>query len=317
MNDETLPPIPELRSWVQFLAVAETLHFGRAAKQLGITQPPLTQAIQKLESQLGVLLFNRTRRAVALTPAGTTLLEPARSMLQAARALPSVARSAAHGTAGTLRLGFVSTVGFEILPRWLRSFRECYPNVAVQLREATMDQQLTALAQGELDAAFVLHAQQSLDSTLLTLPRVTIGTEPLVIAAPAGAPAANPRALRVEELLRQPLIVFPRRSAPSLYDAILSLYHRHCATPTFAQEAIQMQTIINLVSAGLGIALVPEVVSRFRRRGVRYRPLPAGLRKGAPRCETSLVWNPAAPPVVARFVEHIRGLPSGTLRVSH
>jgi DNA-binding transcriptional LysR family regulator len=307
MSNETLPALPELHAWAQFLALAETLHFGRAAKRLGMTQPPLTQAIQKLEAQLGVLLFNRTRRTVALTPAGATLIEPARSLLQSARALPSMAKNMASGTAGVLRLGFVSTVGFEILPRWLRSFRECYPNVTVQLREATLDLQLAALAQGELDAAFVLHAKQALDPALLTLPRLTLGTEPLVIAAPSGA-ASTVRVDRTEEILLQPLIIFPRHSAPSLYDAILSLYHRHSATPTFAQEAIQMQTIINLVAAGLGIALVPEVVSKFRRRGVRYHPLPAGLAKGAPRCETSLAWNPAAPPVVSRFVEHIRHL---------
>src|SRR5512141_1872700 len=134
------PPLPDpevdLRAWRQFLAVAELLHFGRAARRLSITQPPLTQAIQKLEARLGVSLFARSRRSVALTPAGTALVEPVRALLAQAGALPAVARDAAAGGRGTVRLGFVSTVGFGPLPGWLRGFREAHPGVAVQLQEA-------------------------------------------------------------------------------------------------------------------------------------------------------------------------------------
>ncbi len=306
MSKEISRTLPDLHAWAQYLAVAETLHFGNAAKQLGMTQPPLTQAIQKLEAQLGVVLFKRTRRSVSLTAAGATLVQPVRNLLKSACTLPSMAQTAAQGAAGTLRLGFVSTVGFDPLPRWLRSYREQYPHVNVQLRESTIDLQLSALEHGELDAGFVLHARQSLDAPLLTLPRLSLGTEPLVIAAPSDL-AVKARRLGADELLREPLIIFPRHSAPSLYDAILALYHRNGVTPRFAQEAIQMQTIINLVSAGLGIALVPEVVSKFRRRGVTYHAMPR-VFKTAPRCETSLVWQPDAPPLLTRFVEHIRHL---------
>src|SRR5438445_10053278 len=115
---DDLPAI-ELRSWRQFIALAEHLHFGRAAAALHLTQPPLTLAIQQLEQRLGMLLFERTRRSVALTPAGTALLEPARALLRQAAALPALARSAAVGESGRVRLGFISTVGFGPLPSWL------------------------------------------------------------------------------------------------------------------------------------------------------------------------------------------------------
>ena len=126
----------------------------------------------------------------------------------------------------------------------------------------------------------------------------------MVVALPAPAPGRG-RRTAPPDLLAQPLIVFPRETAPSLYDALLAFYHRHGVAPAIAQEAVQMQTIVNLVSAGMGIALVPRAVTRLRRPGVAYRPLPRALA-GAPRAETSLVWPAGAPPTALRFVEHVR-----------
>ncbi len=288
----------ELRAWRQFAVLAETLHFGRAAERLHMTQPPLTLAIQQLERRLGTPLFARTRRSVALTPAGEALLEPARALLERAAALPALARGAARGEQGRLRLGFVSTVGYGPLPGWLRGFREAWPGVTVDLREATGDVQLEAFARAELDAGFVLHAPGHAPA----LPRLSLGVEPMVLALPDAAP----RRWRPEELLRQPLVIFPRGIAPSLYDAVLAFYHHHRATPAIAQEAIQMQTIVNLVSAGLGIALVPRSMTLLQRPGIAYRSLPAALAGAAPSCETSLVWRADAPPAVERFVAHVK-----------
>jgi DNA-binding transcriptional LysR family regulator len=287
----------DLRSWSQFVELAETLHFGRAAERLGMTQPPLTLAIQQLERRLGTALFERSRRSVGLTPAGAALLEPVRQLLQQAAALPALARRAAAGDHGRIRLGFVSTVGYGRLPGWLRSFREQQPGVSLELREATGDIQLEAFARRELDAGFVLHAPGMAPD----LPRLSLGVEPLVLALQEPAP---PRWVRAE-LLRQPLVIFPRAIAPSLYDAVLAFYHRHGATPTIAQEAIQMQTIVNLVSAGLGVAWVPRAMRTLQRPGIVYRELPA-VFDAAPRCETSLVWTNDAPPVVRRFVDHVK-----------
>ena len=119
-------------------------------------------------------------------------------------------------------------------------------------------------------------------------------------------PESAPRRLRPDELLQQPLVIFPRAIAPSLYDAVLAFYHHHRATPPIAQEAIQMQTIVNLVSAGLGVALVPRSMTLLQRPGIVYRALPAALAEAAPSCETSLVWRDDAPPPVQRFVEFVR-----------
>lgn len=304
MNETAIQVAIELRAWRQFLVLAETLHFGQAAQRLNMTQPPLTQAIQQLEARLGVVLFERSRRKVALSPAGQALVEPVRHVLQQAAALPGVAQAAGRGAVGRLRLGFVSTVGFGPLPGWLRGFRQAEPGVQVVLREATTDVQLEALARGEADAGFVLHSP-GMAPGLGPWSRLSVGSEPLVLVLPEGSPLANARRLKVAELLAQPLVIFPRAIAPSLYDAVLAYYHRHGASPQVVQEAIQMQTIVNLVSAGLGLAWVPRSVTQLQRPGVVYRPLPLSLAEGAPACETSLVWSDEGGAVAGRFAAFV------------
>ncbi len=305
MSDSTLI---EMRVWRQFLVLAETLHFGRAAQKLHITQPPLTLAVQQLEARLGVMLFERTRRQVALTPAGQALVEPVRQMLLQAASLAGIAQAAGHGAVGRLRLGFVSTVGFGPLPTWLRGFREAEPGIDVVLREATTDVQLRAFEQGEADAGFVLHAPNMAPEGTGAQPlaRLSVSIEPMVLAVPETSPLNSARRLTLAQILAQPLIIFPRGIAPSLYDAVLAFYHRHNASLVIAQEAIQMQTIVNLVSAGLGLAWVPESVTTLQRPGVVYRRLPTALVSAAPRAETSLVWPVDAGPVVKRFVDFVK-----------
>jgi len=287
----------ELRLWRQFVTLAEELHFGHAASRLHMTQPPLTQAIQGLERAIGVPLFARTRRSVALTPAGNALLAPARRLLAAADALPQVAQAAAAGLAGQLRLAFVSNIAYGPLPEWLRSFRETHPEVALQLREATLDVQLQAFDADEIDAGFVLHAPGAAPPGFAAW---RAQDEPLVMALPEAHAAAAAATLDLADIAAEPLVIFPRLIAPSLYDAVLAAYRAQGATPHIGQEAIQMQTIVNLVSAGMGVAWVPESVTRLQRPGVVYRPVAnAGLR-----CETSLIWREPAAPVVQRFVGH-------------
>ena len=293
----------DLRLWRQFLTLAEELHFGRAAQRLHMTQPPLTQAIAQLECSLGVQLFERTKRSVRLTAAGEALLEPARELLSRAAALPARARAAAAGEVGRLRLAFVSTVGFGPLPGWVRGFRQAHPQVAVELVEATSDVQADLLARGEIDAGFVLHSPGAVPAALESL---GLGTEPLVLALPEAHPLARARPLPAAQVLAEPLVLFPRRIAPSLHDAVLRLYQAAGREPRVAQEAIQMQTIVNLVSAGLGLAWVPDSVRRFQREGVVYRPVRSLAGQLAPRCETSLVWRGDPTPVLARFLDFVR-----------
>ena len=292
----------ELRLWRQFVMLAEELHFGHAATRLHMTQPPLTQAIQGLERAIGTALFIRNRRSVVLTPAGAALLPAARRLLAAADDLPRVAQAAAAGLAGRLRLAFVSNIAYGPLPEWLRGFRLAHPEVALQLREATLDVQLAAFDADEIDAGFVLHAPGAVPPGFAAWAALQ---EPLVMALPESHPAAARPALpglRLADVAGEPLVIFPRQIAPSLFDAVLSAYRAQGVTPHIGQEAIQMQTIVNLVSAGMGVAWVPESVTRLQRPGVVYRPVPDARL----RCETSLVWREPAPPVVQRFVEQVQ-----------
>jgi DNA-binding transcriptional LysR family regulator len=294
----------ELRQWRQFLVLAEELHFGRAAARLAMTQPPLTQAIAALEAALGVRLFDRTPRSVRLTAAGLALVPEVRELLARAQALPALARAAAQGQTGRLRVAFVSTVGYELLPRWVRAFRERWPDIALELEEATGDVQLERLARGEIDAGLMLHPPGEVAGALSVLP---IATEPLVLALPHHHPLALAPRLSLAAVLREPVVLFPRRILPAVHDALVALYRAHGQEPRVAQEAIQMQTIVNLVSAGLGLAWVPQSVKQFQRPGVVYRPAPA--RRGAelPRCDTSLVWRAQpASPALGHFIDFAR-----------
>jgi DNA-binding transcriptional LysR family regulator len=297
----------ELRVWRQFSVLAEELHFGRAALRLHMTQPPLTQAIAQLEASLGLRLFDRTQRSVRLTDAGRAILDEVRDLLERARELPARAQAAAQGRTGLLRLGFVSTVGFDLLPAWVQIFRNRFPQVQLELIEATGDAQLQAFERGELDAGFILHSPGFAPAGF---ERRLVAREPLVLAlaqshsladAPNHAKAATPW---LESVLAQPIVMFPRRILPSLHDAIFGLYHGRGRSPLVVQEAIQMQTIVNLVSAGLGLAWVPQSVTQFRREGVVYRsPHFKSAKEKAmfPVCETSLIWPSADHPVVRSF----------------
>ena len=307
----------DLRQLRQFAVLAEECHFGRAAARLAMTQPPLTQAIQRLEAALGARLFERTQRRVALSPAGAVLLPLARKLLEGADALAPAVRAAAAGLSGQLRLAFVSSVTYGPLPAWLSGFRASYPEVALSLREATLDVQLELFAAGEIDAGFVLHAPGAVPPGF---EHVRVIDEALVMAlpqshaawtSPIGKTSAMPR-LRWRDVRAEPLVIFPRQIAPSLFDALVSAYHAGGETMRIAQQAIQMQTIVNLVSGGMGVAWVPESLTHLQRAGVRYARV-SGLPVPALRCETSLVWRAVAAPVVERFVEHVR---RGRVRVS-
>lgn len=292
----------ELRQLRYFVAVAEENHFGRAAQRLHMTQPPLSQTIQALEAMLGTPLFARTKRSVALTAAGAALLPEARRILQQAAALPDLAQRAASGQSGLLSLAFVSTADYSVLPPLLREFRERYPQVHIDLREATTDVQLEELLQGRIDAGLLIASLP--DKARAELNYMTVLSEPLILAAPKGLKALRGQnAVRLKALDDLPLIIFPRRIAPAFHDAILGCFHAAGLTPRVGQEAIQMQTIVGLVSAGMGIALVPESVSNLKRPGVEYR----ALADKTPLVETGLAWRrDNASPVLQSFLDLLK-----------
>lgn len=292
----------ELRQLRYFVTVAEEMHFGRAAVRLHMTQPPLSQTIQSLEAALGAPLFFRTKRSVTLTPAGIALLPEARRLLLQAASLPELARRAASGESGRLSLAFVSTADYSVLPPFLREFREHYPQVEIDLREATTDVQLEELAQGRIDAGLLIPPMpDKLKGELDYLPLIS---EPLILAAPHNLKALRgKKTIALSTLGDTPLIVFPRRIAPAFHDAILACFHDAGLTPRIGQEAIQMQTIVGLVSAGMGIALVPQSVSNLKRPGVEYRP----LSDRTPVVETGLAWRrDNASPVLHAFLKLLR-----------
>ncbi|KWE44800.1 LysR family transcriptional regulator [Burkholderia ubonensis] len=295
---------PDLRQWRYFVTVAEERHFGRAAARLSMTQPPLSQAIRALEDLLGVALFVRTKRSVALTAVGAALLPDVRKLLEAADALPPRAQSLARGETGSLALAFVSTADYGLLPSLLRAFGARYPQVRLQLEEATSDVQIEELAAGRIDAGLIIPPVPPRHAAELSY--LPVVREPLVLAMPAAAaPADSPddAPVRLADVAALPLVIFPRRLAPGFYDIITGCYGAAGATPRIGQEAIQMQTIVSLVSAGMGVALVPQSLRNLRRTGVVYRPL-AG---GAPVVETGLVWRTGdVSPVLAGFIDIVR-----------
>jgi DNA-binding transcriptional LysR family regulator len=292
----------ELRQLRYFVAVAEENHFGRAAARLHMTQPPLSQTIQALEASLGTPLFLRTKRSVALTAAGLALLPEARRILQQAGALPDLARRAASGESGLLSLSFVSTADYSVLPPLLREFRERYPQAQIDLREATTDVQIEDLMQGRIDAGLLIPPLH--DKAKAELDYLTVLSEPLVLAAPEGVKAIRGKtSVMLKTVADLPLIIFPRRIAPAFHDAILGCFRDAGLTPRIGQEAIQMQTIVGLVSAGMGIALVPQSVSNLKRPGVEYKPLSG---KAVP-VETGLAWRrDNTAPVLHTFLELLR-----------
>jgi DNA-binding transcriptional LysR family regulator len=291
----------ELRQLRYFLTVAEELHFGRAAARLHMTQPPLSQTIAALEETLGAPLFLRNRRQVTLTSAGSALLPEARRLLDSAAGLPELVRRAAAGESGRLALSFVTPADYSVLPPLLRDYSAAYPNVQLLLQEATTDVQVDDLLHERIDAGLLIPPLS--EKAQVQLDYMKVLEESLVVCAPVGVLPAGDAPVDLKTLRQLPLIIFPRKSAPALYDAILSCFHEAGLSPDVKQEAIQMQTIVSLVSAGMGLALVPQSVSNLMRPGVEYRAL-AGP---TPLVELGLAWRrDNASPVLRGFLELLR-----------
>jgi DNA-binding transcriptional LysR family regulator len=293
----------DIRQLRQFLAVAETLHFGRAAQRLNMTQPPLSQSIQALERELGASLFIRTKRSVALSPFGAAWAPHVRAALNNVDGLAETAHRLIAGTEGRLALSFVSTADYSVLPLLVRRFSNLYPEVKIALTEATSDVQIALLQEGMSQAGIIIAPQDGALPAALAYRQLL--REPLLAAVPEswieeGRLCPGPAGLKPQEVIEAPLIIFPQPMAPSFYDLVLGYYRAHGAEPRIAQPAIQMQTIISLVSAGLGLALVPASLRHLARTGVRY----VDLQGDAPMLQTGLAWRRDEPaPVLARFLD--------------
>jgi DNA-binding transcriptional LysR family regulator len=267
-----------------FLAVAEDLHFGRAALRLNMTQPPLSRQIQSLEQELGVTLFERSSRSVRLTPAGRTFLPEARQMLRLAEIAAVSAKRVARGEAGAVTLGFTAGSSYAFLPRLVGLAMAEMPDVDLLLREMTTAVQMEALAAGRLDAGLV---RLPVDRRGIEL--ACVMREPLVLAAPEHHPlAVSNNTPRLRDLDREPLIMYSPTEGRYFYDLTSSLFHAAEVAPIYVQHLSQVHTILALVSAGMGLALVPESASSLRVGGVVLREL-----RPAPKAvaELHLAWR--------------------------
>ena len=261
----------ELRHLRYFIAVAEELHFGRAAERLGISQPPLSQQIQALEEEIGARLFERTNRRVELTDAGRLFLDESRQVLAQVDKAVLLARRAHLGELGELKIGFTSSAPFtSTIPSSIHAFRKAYPDVHLDLQEMSSRQVLKALLEESLQVGVIRP---------LALPdavhRVELFREPLVAVLRADHPlaAGSEDGLAIAALAEEPFVFFPRSYGTGLYDQVIALTRQAGFSPRIAQEASEAMTIIGLVSAGLGVSILPASFRRTRVDGVVYRTL--------------------------------------------
>jgi DNA-binding transcriptional LysR family regulator len=294
--------LPDLRQLRYFVAVAERLHFGRAAQALHISQPPLSRAIRALEDDLGVPLFHRTRRRVELTPQGMRLLEEARRLTGQLERTVHELRAMAGGDHARLRIGFVSLADYGVLPELLKTYKSAQPGVRLALREMLSPDQAAALAAGELDFGLLLPPVAGTAG----LDHLVVQRERFVLALPARHRlAAGTGTLALREMAGEPFVTIPRQIAPRLYDIVAQLAAQAGISLNIAQEAIQMQTVVSLVSSGLGAAIVPASVANLGRRGVVYRQ----LADRHPRLDVWLAWRKGMPDTPGReFISLARSL---------
>jgi DNA-binding transcriptional LysR family regulator len=272
----------ELRHLRYFVTLAEELHFGRAAERLHIAQPPLSQQIRQLENELGFELFHRTKRKVELSEAGEAFLVEVQQIFRQLEQAIFLGRQVSRGEIGQLVIGFVSSAAYNILPDILRIFRNSFTNVSLELHELTTDEQLRWLESGRIDVGFV---RPPVDEN--TYESKIVFRESLAIALPENHPLANQDKISLQSLKNESFILFPRVLAPGLYDLIISFCQQFGFSPQLAQEAIQMQTIVSLVAAEIGVAIVPESLQNLQRRGVVYKY----FVEETPQVSIAMIWQ--------------------------
>ncbi len=256
----------ELRRLKYFLAVAEELHFGRAAVRLKIAQPPLSRQISALEAEIGAQLFDRSRSQIRLTQAGTVLESHARFLIDRLDAVYRETRLVGEGGAGRLRVAFVGSASHGVLPTLIKSYRSHFPNVELALSAMNNAELHRALIQREIDVAV---ARPELRDEELR--RELLAREKLVLAIPDNSELAGFSEIRFAELSNQTFVLYPRRPRPSYADVVLDICRKEGFEPAALELAQDYQTAISLVSVGVGISVVPESVSRTTRPGVFFR----------------------------------------------
>ena len=300
----------ELRQIIQFVAVAEARNFRQAAAHLHMSQPPLSQAIRRLETELAVRLFHRTSRSVELTEAGKVLLTEARRILADIDAAVLMTQRTAHGDAGKLSVGFTVPWAYEVMPRILQEFRAARPNVALSLRETSSSAQLRNLLDGGLDVGFLRLPGKCDIRGIATIP---LHEDRLAVVLPAAHPLGTMPSLALTDLQDEAFILPPFQADAetepfSFRMQVVRLCLEAGYSPRVAQEAIQMQTIVRLVETGLGISLIPMWTTKHFSSGAVYRDLDCS--SDLARLTLAAAWNPDnRSPALDRFLDVVRNAP--------
>src|SRR5450432_995237 len=258
----------ELRHLRYFVAVAEELHFGRAARRLNLSQPPLSQQIRKLEEILGYPLLLRTSRSVSLTTAGAVFLQRARRTLGNVQRDIEEMRDIGRGEVGSLNVGFVGSGMLATLPAIFRTYREAYPRVRLRLHESFTSQVIDGLRNGAFDAG-VLRDGDPTEGLEVT----TILSEPFVAVLPAGHPRAGQKSISPASLRDEPFVYYPRSAGNRAYEKPFTVFEEHGFRPRIVQEASHWLTILRLIGAGLGVSIAPACVERIASPEVVCLPL--------------------------------------------
>ncbi len=284
----------DIRQMRYFVVLAETLHFGRAAERLHLSQPPLSRQIAALEKELGVRLLERHSRHATLTHAGRRFLEDSRSVLASFDQACRNARLAERGELGELAIGFMMHAAYTVLPSLARRFMASHPHVHIELREVIPGSLTEAVLAGRFDAGIMFNA-----GPIRGLQTRTIHREPLCLAVHSSHPLAGRALVSARNLDGEPLIAAPAEVAPMLREAIVSYCRSGGVEPTVRLETQLQQTIVSLVAENVGIALVPQSMRKLGIAGVAFRAL-----ESAPMIEHVVAWrpgnlNPALPPFLA------------------
>lgn len=283
-----------------FVAVSEYLHFGQAAAHLNMTQPPLSRQVQLLEREIGTPLFERSSRSVKLTPAGRVFLPEAQRILRLSESARRWTQRVWHGEAGTLRIGFTAASGYGMLPDLMLKIRDAMPDVDIVLREMVTNAQVEALGSGVLDVGFI---RPPVDLRKFEFREYL--SEPLVAAIPEGDPLAEQSEIRLEDLQQKPFIMYSPDAARYFHDLLSALFAQSHIAPRIVHQVGQMHSMLALVDAGFGVAMLPEAASRLRFPKVLFRPMP-GIAHWTAKLD--LIWRPDNEnPALAPFLRHCAG----------
>lgn len=258
-----------------FAVLAEELHFGRAAERLAITQPPLSSGIKALEEELGVRLFERSSKHVALTAAGHAYLAEVRVVLDRVASAAETARAVAAGLQGRLDIGFTGSMVYRDMPRIVRAFGASAPGIEVNLRELSSAEQIDALLRRQLHAGFINAA--TVPPRLACRP---LAPDHFLCCLPEDHPLAQASAVALQALAEESFVMFARDVAPANHDNVIALLQRAGIHPSTRHAARQWLTVVSLVALGMGVALVPASLAQAGVQGVRFVPI-AGLHHPA------------------------------------